>query len=98
MVSMPSWELFDDQDQSYRDSVLPPAVRARVSVEEASDFGWAKYTGSEGHNVCIETFGASAPLKQLLKKFGFNVEHVVAAAKDQIAKHPARDLKVGSTT
>ena len=98
VVSMPSWELFDDQDQSYRDSVLPPAVRARVSVEEASDFGWAKYTGSEGHNVCIETFGASAPLKQLLKKFGFNVEHVVAAAKDQIAKHPIRDLKVGSTT
>ena len=98
VVSMPSCELFDDQDQSYRDSVLPPAVRARVSVEEASDFGWAKYSGSEGHNICIETFGASAPLKQLLKKFGFNVEHVVAAAKDQIAKHPVRDLKVGSTT
>ena len=98
VVSMPSWELFDDQDKNYRDSVLPPNVRARVSVEEASDFGWAKYTGSEGHNVCIETFGASAPLKQLLKKFGFNVEHVVAAAKDQIAQHPVRDLKVGSTT
>ena len=98
VVSMPSWELFDDQDKNYRDSVLPPNVQARVSVEEASDFGWAKYTGSEGHNVCIETFGASAPLKQLLKKFGFNVEHVVAAAKDQIAQQPVRDLKVGSTT
>ena len=98
VVSMPSWELFDDQDKNYRDSVLPPNVRARVSVEEASDFGWAKYTGSEGHNVCIETFGASAPLKQLLKKFGFNVEHVVAAAKDQIAQHPVRDLKVRSKT
>lgn len=98
VVSMPSWELFDDQGKNYRDSVLPPNVQARVSVEEASDFGWAKYTGSEGHNVCIETFGASAPLKQLLKKFGFNVEHVVAAAKDQIAQQSVRDLKVGSTT
>jgi len=87
VVSMPSWELFDDQDRSYRESVLPPSVKARVSVEEASDFGWSKYTGSEGHNVCIETFGASAPLKQLLKKFGFNVENVVAAAKKQIAQH-----------
>ena len=87
VVSMPSWELFDDQDRSYRESVLPPSVKARVSVEEASDFGWSKYTGSEGHNVCIETFGASAPLKQLLKKFGFNVENIVAAAKNQIAQH-----------
>jgi len=87
VVSMPSWELFDDQDKSYRDSVLPPKVKARVSVEFASDFGWCKYTGSEGHNVCIETFGASAPLKQLLKKFGFSAEKVVAAAKSQIALH-----------
>ena len=98
VVSMPSWELFDDQDKTYRDSVLPPAVKARVSVEEASDFGWSKYTGLDGHNVCIESFGASAPLKQLLKKFGFNVENIVAAAKEQIAQHQARDLKVGSTT
>jgi transketolase len=87
VVSMPSWELFDDQDTSYRESVLPPAVKARVSVEQASDFGWSKYTGSEGHNIGIESFGASAPLKQLQKKFGFNVESVVAAAKSQIAKH-----------
>src|SRR5271163_415322 len=87
VVSMPSWELFDDQDNSYRDSVLLPSVKARVSVELASDFGWTKYTGSEGHNIGIETFGASAPLKQLLKKFGFNVENVVAAAKSQIARH-----------
>ena len=84
---MPCWELFDDQDQNYRDQVLPPAVKARVSVEEASDFGWAKYTGAEGDNVCIESFGASAPLKQLMKKFGFNTENIVAAAKSQIAKH-----------
>ena len=90
VVSMPSWELFDDQDKGYRESVLPPQVKARVSVEEASDFGWSKYTGSQGHNVGIETFGASAPLKHLLKKFGFNVENIVAAAKSQIAQHQAR--------
>ncbi|MBL8292485.1 MAG: transketolase [Bryobacterales bacterium] len=87
VVSMPSWELFDDQDQAYREFVLPPAVKARVSVEVASDFGWSKYTGCDGHNLCIESFGASAPIKQLLKKFGFSVENVVAAAKSQIARH-----------
>jgi len=85
VVSMPSWELFDDQDKSYREAVLPTHVKARVSVEEASDFGWSKYTGTQGHNLCIETFGASAPLKQLLKKFGFTVERVVVMAKSQIA-------------
>ena len=87
VVSMPSWELFDDQDKSYRDSVLPPHVKARVSAEEGSDFGWSKYTGSEGANICIESFGASAPLKQLLKKFGFSADRVVEAAKNQIALH-----------
>jgi transketolase len=87
VVSMPSWELFDDQDENYRESVLPSRVKARVSVEQASDFGWTKYTGRSGHNIGIKTFGASAPLKQLLKKFGFNPENVVAAAKSQIALH-----------
>ena len=87
VVSMPSWELFDDQDEDYRESVLPSNVKARVSVEQASDFGWSKYTGRQGHNIGIKTFGASAPLKQLLKKFGFNVETVVAVAKNQIARH-----------
>ena len=91
VVSMPSWELFADQDRKYRDSVLPPHVKARVSVEEASDFGWTKYTGTEGHNIGIETFGASAPIKQLLKKFGFTVDHIVAAAKSQVIRHKARD-------
>jgi transketolase len=90
VVSMPSWELFDDQHASYRESVLPPQVKARVSVEEASDFGWSKYTGTSGHNLCIESFGASAPLKQLLKKFGFTVERVVTAAKSQIALYQNR--------
>jgi len=90
VVSMPSWKLFEHQDRSYRESVLPATVKARVSVEQASDFGWSKHTGAEGHNICIDTFGASAPLKQLLKKFGFTTEEVVAAAKSQIAQHQGR--------
>jgi transketolase len=90
VVSIPSWELFDDQDRDYRDSVLPPHVKARVSVEEASDFGWTKYTGTEGENIGIETFGASAPIKQLLKKFGFTADHIVAVARNQILRHKAQ--------
>jgi transketolase len=90
VVSMPSWELFDDQDEDYQELVLPSHTKARVSVEQASDFGWSKYTGRKGHNIGIQTFGASAPLKQLLKKFGFNVATVVAAAKGQIAQHGDR--------
>jgi transketolase len=91
VVSMPSWELFDDQDREYRNSVLPSHVKARVSVEEASDFGWARYTGTDGRSVGIESFGASAPVKQLLKKFGFTADHIVAAAKDQIARHRVKE-------
>jgi transketolase len=86
VVSMPSWELFDDQDAAYRDSVLPPAVTARVSVEQASAFGWAKYVGTTGASISMRSFGASAPLKDLLKKFGFTAEQVVAAAKEQLAR------------
>ena len=71
VVSMPSWELFDDQEEAYRDSVIPPAVTARVSVEQASTFGWAKYTGTTGQMIGMRSFGASAPLKDLLKRFGF---------------------------
>jgi transketolase len=84
VVSMPSWELFDDQPREYRDSVLPPTVKARVSVEQASTFGWAKYVGVSGHTIGMRSFGASAPLKDLMKKFGFSPEHVVAAAKEQL--------------
>ena len=76
-----------ESDQQYRDSVLPPQVKARVSVEEASDFGWTKYTVTDGHNIGIESFGASAPIKQLMKKFGFSAENIVAAAKTQIRRH-----------
>jgi transketolase len=83
VVSMPSWELFDHQSQEYRDSVLPPSVKARVSVEQASTFGWTRYAG---RSIGMNTFGASAPLKELQKKFGFTPEAVVAAAKEEIAK------------
>jgi transketolase len=85
VVSMPSWELFERQEKGYRDSVLPPAVKARVAVEQASPFGWARYVGADGATIAMTSFGASAPLKDLLKKFGFTVENVVAAAKQQIA-------------
>jgi transketolase len=86
VVSMPSWELFEKESPEYRDSVLPPNVSARVVVEAASSFGWAQYAGRDGAILAMETFGASAPLQQLLQKFGFTAEHVVAAAKAQIAR------------
>jgi transketolase len=84
VVSMPSWELFDDQPQEYREAVLPPDVSARVSVEQASTFGWAKYVGITGHSIGMRSFGASAPLKDLVRKFGFTPDHVVAAAREQL--------------
>ncbi|MET0849637.1 MAG: transketolase [Candidatus Rokuibacteriota bacterium] len=86
VVSLPSWELFERQSPAYRDEVLPPAVAARVSVEQASTFGWERYTGRDGTRIGIETFGASAPLKELQKKFGFTPEAVAAAARAQVAR------------
>ena len=85
LVSMPSWELFEQQDQAYRDSVLPPDVTARVSVEEGSVIGWDRYVGATGAKIGMHTFGSSAPIKDLLKKFGFTQEKVLAAAKQQVA-------------
>jgi transketolase len=85
VISMPSWEHFDDQPQDYRDRVLPPAVTARVSLEFASTFGWAKYVGASGCSLGMRSFGASAPLKDLTKKFGFSAEHVVTAAREQLS-------------
>jgi transketolase len=85
VVSLPSWELFEEQNRSYRDSVLPPGVTARVSVEQASTFGWERYVGPTGTRIGMETFGASAPLKALQKKFGFTVERVIEAARAQVA-------------
>jgi len=82
VVSLPCWELFAAQDQGYRDTVLPPSIKARVAVEMASTFGWERYVGSEGKIIGMRSFGASAPLKDLLKHFGFTVEAVIAAAKD----------------
>jgi transketolase len=84
LVSMPSWELFDRQDKKYRDSVLPPAVVARVAVEQAVAQGWERYVGLGGAVIGMETFGASAPIKDVQRHFGFTVDNVVAAAKAQI--------------
>ena len=81
VVSMPSWELFAEQPQDYRDAVLPPAVRARVSVEAASPFGWDRYVGREGIIMGVDHFGASAPGPVVMEHYGFTVEHVVASAK-----------------
>jgi transketolase len=86
VVSMPSFELFEQQSDEYKKQVLPPDVKARVSVEMASTFGWARYTGLTGVNVGMRRFGASAPLKDLLKKFGFTTEGVVAAAKEAMKR------------
>jgi transketolase len=87
VVSMPSWELFEHQDKSYRDEVLLPSVTARVAVEQASGMGWAQYAGASGRIIGMHTFGASAPLKDLQKKFGFNSEAIIEAARDQLKKN-----------
>ena len=89
VVSMPCWEVFDEQDQEYRDSVIPPGVTARVAVEQASTVGWDRWVGSQGAVVGMKTFGASAPLKELQKKFGFTVDNVAAAVKTSLKKSGA---------
>ena len=85
VVSMPSWELFEHQSQDYRDSVLPPGIAGRVAVEQASMFGWSHFVGIGGGRVGMTSFGASAPLQELQKKFGFTPEHVAAVAKQVLA-------------
>ena len=85
VVSMPSWEIFEQQDAAYKESVLPSNVTARVSVEMAATLGWARYTGLKGRNVGMHRFGASAPLKDLLKYFGFTVDTVVKEARAAMA-------------
>ena len=84
VVSMPSWELFEEQDQAYRDSVLPPAVKARLVVEQAGPLGWDRYVGQTGAKVVMNSFGASAPLAKLQAKFGFTLDNVVKLAKEQV--------------
>jgi transketolase len=91
VVSMPSWELFEQQDRAYRDSVLPPQITARVAVEQASVIGWDRYVGSQGATIGMHTFGASAPIKALQTKFGFTPDKVLAAAKEQIANSQRRN-------
>ena len=86
VVSMPSWEIFEHQTEEYRESVLPPKVKARVAVEQASTLGWERYVGPFGQVIGMKTFGASAPLKELQRKFGFEPDQVVAAAKKQLGK------------
>ncbi len=85
VVSMPSWELFEQQDQAYRDAVLPPEVTARVSVEAGSVIGWDRYVGPSGARIGMTSFGASAPIKDVMARFGFTPDKVIAAAKAQLA-------------
>jgi transketolase len=86
VVSMPSWEIFEQQTQEYRDSVLPPNVSARISIEQASTLGWERYIGTAGRMIGMHTFGASAPLKELQRKFGFDPGRVVTVAKELLGK------------
>jgi transketolase len=90
VVSLPSWQLFEEQDQAYRDEVLPPAIRARVAIEQASSFGWDRWVGTDGAIVAMSTFGSSAPLKELQSKFGFTPEAVTRLAREVIDR--VRDL------
>ena len=86
VVSMPSWDLFEKQSDAYKKQVFPPEVKARVSVEMAATLGWDRYVGPTGKMIGMHTFGASAPLKDLLKKFGFTVDKVVEAARETMAQ------------
>jgi transketolase len=86
VVSMPSWELFEQQSVEYKESVLPSSVANRVAVEAASSFGWHKYVGLKGDVVCIDSFGASAPAEQLFNYFGFTPDNIAEKAKAVIAK------------
>ena len=86
VVSMPSWDIFEHQPPEYRNSVLPPTVPARVAVEQASTFGWERYVGPSGRVIAMHTFGASAPLGELQRKFGFQPDQVVAAAKELVGR------------
>lgn len=86
VISMPSWEVFEEQSEEYKESVLPKNVRARVAVEAASDFGWQKYTGLDGKVICMNGYGASAPAGLLFKHYGFTVENVVATALEVVGK------------
>jgi transketolase len=85
VVSMPSWEIFDQQTAEYRESVLPARVTARISVEAGSTMGWSRHVGPAGKSIGMKTFGASAPAKDVFKKFGFTADNVIAVARDLLA-------------
>jgi transketolase len=80
VVSMPSWELFEEQPESYRREVLPPEVKGRLAVEAGSGLGWHRYAGTEGRVLSVERFGASAPGPVVMEKLGMTVDSIVAAA------------------
>jgi transketolase len=86
VVSMPSWDIFEHQSQVYRDSVLPPKVKARIAIEQGSTLGWDRYVGQSGRVIGMKTFGASAPLKELQKKFGFEPDRVVEVSKELLGR------------
>ncbi len=86
VVSIPSWEIFEKQTPEYQESVLPDSISARISVEQGGVFGWSHYVGRRGKRIGMQTFGASAPLKELQKKFGFTAESIVEEAKRLVGK------------
>ena len=86
VVSLPCWELFERQEQSYQDEVLPPGIQARVSIEEASTLGWDRFVGPEGAKIGMHTFGSSAPLKDVQTKFGFTPDKVAETAKEVLGR------------
>jgi len=88
VVSLPCWEVFEEQSAEYRESVLPAEVTARVAVEEAATFGWERYVGPHGTILGMRSFGLSAPMKVVAEHFGFAPEHVAAAAREQLARRP----------
>ncbi len=98
VVSLPSWNLFDAQDESYRESVLPKAVRKRVTVEAAASLGWQKYATDEGTVIAIDHYGASAPGGELMKHFGFTAEHVTAAALRLLGRAADAEKEYGGDT
>src|SRR5439155_317621 len=86
VVSLPSWELFEEQSAEYREQVLPPSVKARLAVEAASSFGWTRYVGDHGDIIAMEGFGASAPGEVAMEKFGFTAQNIIGRAKALLAR------------
>jgi transketolase len=96
VVSMPCWELFANQDEAYRESVLPKAIRKRVTVEAASPLGWHRWAGDEGAIIAVNRYGASAPAEEIFKHLGFTAEHVTAAALRVLGRNQDADRALGS--